>query len=233
MNFIALSRGKRVIYPITKYLMASPYSTKTTLSKAFRIETDSIGKISVPTDMYWGAQTQRSLTNFLIGDNQKERMPIPVIHAISIIKKAAAVVNHQQNKLTKHITDAVCKACDEIIEGKLDEHFPLVIWQTGSGTQTNMNVNEVVSNRAIEILGGILGSKEPVHPNDHVNMGQSSNDTFPTAMNIATAIQLTNTLLPSMHKLHDILHKKSVFWKDIVKVGRTHLQDATPITLGQ
>jgi fumarate hydratase, class II len=195
-----------------------------------RIEKDSIGSIEVPADRYWGAQTQRSLENFAIGI---ERMPIEVVHAMAMVKKAAARVNLSLGKLDRERCDAICQAADEIAAGKLDDHFPLVVWQTGSGTQTNMNVNEVISNRAIEILGGQRGSKEPVHPNDHVNMSQSSNDTFPTAMSIAAVVVIENLLLPELTRLGEVLEDRARAWDGLVKIGRTHLMDATPLTLGQ
>ena len=195
-----------------------------------RTEKDSLGSIEVPSNRYYGAQTQRSLNNFKIGDH---RFPREFIRAYGILKKAAATVNHGNGKLKSSIKDVIHKAVDEVIEGKLDDHFPLVVWQTGSGTQTNMNFNEVISNRAIEILGGLLGSKEPIHPNDHVNMSQSTNDTFPTAINIAAVESVTHNLIPSLQNLKKSLDKKSKKFKEIIKVGRTHLQDATPISLGQ
>ena len=195
-----------------------------------RIEKDSIGSIEVPADRYWGAQTQRSLQNFAIG---VERMPIEVVRAMAVVKKAAATVNADMGKLDSKLAAAIVEAATEVIDGKLDDHFPLVVWQTGSGTQTNMNVNEVISNRAIEILGGKRGSKDPVHPNDHVNMSQSSNDTFPTAMSIAGLVLIEDRLLPHMQRLADVLAEKGAAWQDIVKIGRTHLMDATPLTLGQ
>jgi len=200
------------------------------LDTTTRIETDSFGEIAVPSDKYWGAQTSRSLMNFKIGG---ETMPKPLIHALGTLKRAAATVNMQIAGLDKKIGDAIVAAATEVMEGKLDEHFPLVVWQTGSGTQTNMNANEVISNRAIEMLGGVMGSKKPVHPNDHVNMGQSSNDSFPTAMHIATAMEVVHKLVPAMQKLRNALNDKAQEFKDIVKIGRTHLQDATPLTLGQ
>ncbi|VDO19149.1 unnamed protein product [Heligmosomoides polygyrus] len=200
-------------------------------SSQIRKERDTFGELEVPADKYYGAQTARSKMNFKIG-GPEERMPLPVVHAFGILKKAAAMVNTEYG-LDKKLADAICKAADEVTEGKLDDHFPLVTWQTGSGTQSNMNVNEVISNRAIEILGGELGSKKPVHPNDHVNMSQSSNDTFPTAMHIAVAREINNRLLPALQKLHDSLHKKSVEFEHIIKIGRTHTQDAVPLTLGQ
>ena len=197
---------------------------------ASRNEFDSFGKIKVPDDKYWGAQTQRSIKNFKIG---KVNVPIELIHAIGIVKKSAAIVNQRFKDLDPKISKAIQKASDEVISGKLDDHFPLKVWQTGSGTQTNMNVNEVISNRAIEMLGGKLGSKKPVHPNDHVNMSQSTNDTFPTAMHIAIAIHSNKRLIPALLKLEKSLNKKVKQFKEIVKIGRTHLQDATPMTLGQ
>jgi len=195
-----------------------------------RTEKDSIGSIEVPADKYWGAQSQRSFQNFEIGT---EKMPIEVIRAQAMIKKAAARVNQRHGRLDEALSKAIQQAADEVIAGKLDDHFPLVVWQTGSGTQTNMNVNEVISNRAIEILGGEMGSKKPVHPNDHVNMSQSSNDTFPTAMSVATVIAIEDHTLPELRKLYTALDAKAQAWASIVKIGRTHLMDATPLTLGQ
>ncbi len=195
-----------------------------------RTETDTFGPIEVAADRYWGAQSERSRGNFRIGG---ERMPLPLIHALGIVKKAAATVNRRLGKLDDGLADAIVAAAEEVIAGKLDEHFPLVVWQTGSGTQSNMNANEVISNRAIEMLGGEMGSKQPVHPNDHVNMSQSSNDTFPTAMHIATGMETTARLLPAVDHLRAAIEEKSRQWKDIVKIGRTHTQDATPLTLGQ
>jgi fumarate hydratase, class II len=199
-----------------------------------RVETDSMGKIDVPADTYYGAQSARSLIHFDIGDGTWPRdvMPRQVIHAMAVLKKAAALVNHDLGKLDRERTELIVRAAEEVIEGKLDRHFPLRVWQTGSGTQTNMNVNEVISNRAIEIAGGQMGSKKPVHPNDHVNMSQSSNDTFPTAMHVAAAEAMT-AMLPAVERLRDALDVKAKAWAHIVKVGRTHLQDATPLTLGQ
>ncbi len=197
---------------------------------ATRTETDSFGPIGVPSEHYWGAQTQRSLQNFVIGG---ETLPLSFIHALGMVKKAAALANMKLAGLDSKIGNAIVKAAEEVINGKLDNEFPLVVWQTGSGTQTNMNVNEVIANRAIEMLGGEKGSKNPVHPNDHVNMGQSTNDGFPTAMHISTVLQLTNELIPALHHFHNALHQKAEAFKDIVKVGRTHLQDAVPVTLGQ
>ena len=195
-----------------------------------REETDAFGKISVANDRYWGAQTQRSLKNFKIGE---EKMPTPLIRALGVVKLAASSVNKDMGILPPKIANAIGKAASEIIKGKLDDHFPLVVWQTGSGTQSNMNANEVISNRAIEILGGKIGSKTPVHPNDHCNLSQSSNDTFPTAMHIAAAIEISNNLIPAMEKLSLSLENKSKEFNKIIKIGRTHLQDATPVTLGQ
>ncbi len=196
----------------------------------FRTETDSFGPIEVPADRYWGAQTQRSLRNFRIGG---DRMPLPVIHALGIVKKVAATLNAEYGRLDKRVAEAIVQAADEVIEGKLDDHFPLVVWQTGSGTQSNMNVNEVIANRANEILGAPLGAKDPVHPNDHVNMQQSSNDSFPTAMHIAAAREIHDRLIPGLEHLLAALEAKSNAFADIIKIGRTHLQDATPLTLGQ
>ena len=195
-----------------------------------RTEKDSLGPIEVPSDRYYGAQTQRSFENFKIGS---ERFPREFIRAYGILKKAAATVNHNFGNLDSKIMDAIHNAVEEVINGKLDDHFPLVVWQTGSGTQTNMNFNEVISNRAIEMLGGEMGSKSPVHPNDHVNMSQSTNDTFPTAINIAAVDSLHNQLMPAMKDLREALNKKSIEFKSIIKLGRTHLQDATPLSLGQ
>ena len=195
-----------------------------------RIETDTMGEVQVPTEAYYGAQTQRSRQNFKIGG---DRFPREMIRALGIVKKAAALTNVDLGKLDAKLAEAIASAADEVIDGKLDEHFPLVVWQTGSGTQTNMNANEVISNRAIEMLGGEMGSKKPVHPNDHVNKSQSSNDVFPTAMHVA-AVEVVNTrLLPMVERLRDCLKAKSEEFESIVKCGRTHLQDATPLTLGQ
>src|SRR5208282_95535 len=196
----------------------------------FRTESDSMGKIEVPANVYWGAQTQRSLLHFNIG---RDTMPPELIHAFGTLKKACALVNQDLGKLSAEKAKLIVQAADEVIAGKLDDQFPLRIWQTGSGTQTNMNVNEVISNRAIEIAGGEMGSKKPVHPNDHVNMSQSSNDTFPTAMNIAAAVNVKQRLIPAVTALRDAIARKSEEWRDIVKIGRTHMQDATPMTLGQ
>ncbi|MFC4271426.1 class II fumarate hydratase [Sneathiella chungangensis] len=197
---------------------------------AMRTETDTMGDVSVPADRYWGAQTERSFENFRIGT---EHLPVPLIRALGTQKKAAALSNQSLGRLESRLADAIVLAADEVINGDLLDHFPLVIWQTGSGTQSNMNTNEVIANRANEILGSPLGSKSPVHPNDHVNMGQSSNDSFPTAMSIAAAEQVTHHLLPALNHLYQALSEKSATFKDIVKIGRTHTQDAVPITLGQ
>ena len=197
---------------------------------ASRIESDSFGKVKVPADKYWGAQTERSLKYFKIG---KILVPLEIIRAIAVIKKAAAIVNFKSKSLEKKVSQAIIKAADEVIKGKFNDHFPLKVWQTGSGTQTNMNVNEVISNRAIEILGGKMGSKKPVHPNDHVNKSQSTNDTYPSAIHVAVAIDVNKKLLPSLKLLEKELAVKVNKFKNIVKIGRTHLQDATPLTLGQ
>jgi len=203
------------------------------MDQAYRIEADTFGELKVPAEKYYGAQTLRSVMNFPIGDRASERMPLPVIKAFGVLKKAAAEVNKEFG-LDPVLADAISQAADEVISGELyDDHFPLVIWQTGSGTQSNMNTNEVISNRAIELLGGELGSKTPVHPNDHVNKSQSSNDTYPTAMHIATAVEIHTVLLPGLKKLHDALDAKAKEFADIIKIGRTHTQDATPLTLGQ
>ncbi|GBD50066.1 class II fumarate hydratase [Methylopila sp. Yamaguchi] len=197
---------------------------------ATRTETDSFGPLEVPADKYWGAQTQRSLQNFKIGG---ETMPKPLVRALGVVKRAAALANKDLGVLKPELADPIAAAAQEVIDGKFDEHFPLVVWQTGSGTQSNMNANEVISNRAIEMLGGELGSKKPVHPNDHVNMSQSSNDTFPTAMHIAAAEEIENRLIPSLKHLEDALDAKAKAFEHIIKIGRTHTQDATPLTLGQ
>ena len=195
-----------------------------------RTETDSFGPLTVAADRYWGAQTQRSLGNFKIGD---ETMPAPLVRALGIIKKAAALTNIDLKNIEPKLGKAIAKAADEVIDGKLDDHFPLVVWQTGSGTQSNMNANEVISNRAIQQLRGKMGSKAPVHPNDHVNRSQSSNDTFPTAMHIAAVEQVHHALIPALKHLHKALDRKAKSWDRIIKIGRTHTQDATPLTLGQ
>ena len=197
---------------------------------ATRTETDSFGPLEVPADKYWGAQTQRSIINFPIG---WEKQPIAIVRALAIIKKACAEVNVAQGDLDPALGAAIQAAAQEMIDGRFDDNFPLAVWQTGSGTQSNMNANEVISNRAIEMLGGVMGSKKPVHPNDHVNMGQSSNDTFPTAMHVAIGMMARDVLLPGLAKLHAALIDKTVEFKDIIKIGRTHTQDATPLTLGQ
>ena len=195
-----------------------------------RTESDTMGPVEVPSDKYWGAQAQRSLGNFKIG---WERQPDPIVRGLGIVKKAACEANMALGKMPAELGGAIIKAADEVIEGKLNAHFPLVVWQTGSGTQSNMNANEVIANRAIEILGGVVGSKSPVHPNDHCNMSQSSNDTFPTAMHIACAEEVTHRLLPALRVLYNALNDKAEAWKSIIKIGRTHTQDATPVTLGQ
>jgi len=198
--------------------------------QTFRTETDTFGPIEVPTDRYWGAQAQRSLGNFKIG---WEKQPASIVRALGVVKRAAAEVNMELGRLDPKVGETIVKAAQEVIEGKLDEHFPLVVWQTGSGTQSNMNANEVISNRAIEMLGGEMGSKKPVHPNDHVNMSQSSNDTYPTAMHIACAEEINHRLIPALQKLRNALNDKAQAWAKIIKIGRTHTQDATPLTLGQ
>jgi fumarate hydratase class II len=195
-----------------------------------RTETDSFGPLEVPADKYWGAQTQRSIQNFPIG---WERQPVAIVRALGVVKKAAAAVNAEFGDLDENRAEAIRQAAQEVIDGHLDDHFPLVVWQTGSGTQSNMNANEVIANRAIEIMGGQIGSKNPVHPNDHCNMGQSSNDTFPTAMHVAIAMVARDTLLPGLRHLHKALVTKSEEFREIIKIGRTHTQDATPLTLGQ
>ena len=205
-------------------------STTASRSNSTRTETDSFGPIDVPADRYWGAQTERSRQNFKIG---QDRMPMPIVHALGIVKLAAAETNRELGLLDARRAGAIIRAAREVIEGKLDDHFPLVVWQTGSGTQTNMNLNEVIANRANELLGGKLGAKEPVHPNDHVNMSQSSNDSFPTAMHIAAATGILGHLVPALSELHRELRRKEKAFARIVKIGRTHTQDATPLTLGQ
>jgi fumarate hydratase class II len=194
---------------------------------ATRTETDSFGPLEVPADKYWGAQTQRSILNFPIG---WEKQPVAIVRALGVIKKACAMANTKSGKLPADIGEAMQAAAQEVIDGKLDDNFPLVVWQTGSGTQSNMNSNEVIANRAIEMLGGEIGSKSPVHPNDHCNMGQSSNDTFPTAMHIATAMTARDVLLPGLKKLHAALEAKTAEFEGIIKIGRTHTMDATPLT---
>ena len=195
-----------------------------------REEFDSMGKVKVPADRYWGAQTQRSLQHFSIGD---DRMPKAVYHAYGYVKKACALVNHEAGRLPEWKAAAIVRAADETISGKLDDNYPLYVWQTGSGTQSNMNVNEVISNRAIQLLGGVLGTQHPVGPNDDVNMGQSSNDTFPTAMHIAAVFALDEQLLPKVRELGETIERKAESWMDVVKIGRTHLEDAVPLTVGQ
>ena len=207
--------------------MSHPASSSKSLT---RTETDSMGAIEVPADRYYGAQTARSLIHFNIG---RDTMPPELIRAFGILKKAAALVNQDLGKLSAEKTKLIVQAADEVIEGKLDAHFPLHVWQTGSGTQTNMNANEVISNRAIELAGGVMGSKKPVHPNDDVNMSQSSNDTFPAAMHVAAATQVVEVLIPAVKKLRDALQAKAKEFESVVKIGRTHLQDATPLTVGQ
>ncbi len=209
-----------------------PRMTETTRG-ATRTETDSMGAVDVPADRYWGAQTQRSLHHFAIGDPDAERMPREVVHAMGALKLACAQENDAAGRLPEGTGALISQAAQEVAEGQLDDHFPLFIWQTGSGTQSNMNANEVIANRAIELAGGVLGSKDPVHPNDHVNKSQSSNDTFPTAMHIASATVIVDGLLPSVQRLRDELAARASDFEDIVKIGRTHLQDAVPLTLGQ
>ncbi len=196
----------------------------------YRIETDTMGEVSVSADRYWGAQTQRSIQNFRIGT---QKMPLEVVHAFGVLKKAAALTNHECGVMSENKAEVISQVCDEIIAGQLDDHFPLVVWQTGSGTQSNMNVNEVIANRAIEILGGEMGSKTPIHPNDDVNKSQSSNDTFPTAMHIAAYKLIIENTLPGLRRLQQALNEKATAFKPIVKIGRTHLMDATPLRLGQ
>jgi len=201
-----------------------------TTPHATRTETDSFGSIEVPADRYWGAQSQRSLDNFKIG---WERQPIALVRALGVVKRAAAETNMALGRLDPTLCRAIAAAAQEVIDGRLDDHFPLVVWQTGSGTQTNMNANEVIANRAIQMLGGTMGSKTPVHPNDHVNLSQSSNDCFPSAMHVACTTEITHRLLPALHQLRDALDNKAQQWASIIKIGRTHTQDATPLTLGQ
>ena len=228
--------GKRLTGRTVRSVLAAPALSLVILiatapaNAQGRIETDSMGPIEVPADKYWGAQTQRSLENFRIGT---ERIPEPVIRALGLVKKTAAIVNVRLGELDPALGEAIVDAADEVIKGDLSDHFPLVVWQTGSGTHTNMNANEVIANRAIEILGGEIGSKTPIHPNDHVNRGQSSNDTIPTAMHIAAVFEIHNGLLPALRHLRDALATKSQEFSGVVKIGRTHLQDATPLTLGQ
>jgi fumarate hydratase class II len=205
-------------------------STTPSPAKPTRTETDSFGPIEVPADRYWGAQTERSRQNFRIG---QDRMPIAIVHALGIVKLAAVETNRELGLIDARRANVIARAAREVIEGRLDDHFPLVVWQTGSGTQTNMNLNEVIANRANELLGGELGAKKPVHPNDHVNMSQSSNDSFPTAMHIAAAMRIAADLIPALSELHRALRRKEKAFAKIVKIGRTHTQDATPLTLGQ
>jgi fumarate hydratase class II len=207
-----------------------PAKTGPARNNLTRVETDSFGPIDVAADRYWGAQTERSRRNFRIG---QERMPMAIVHALGLVKLAAAQTNRELGLLDKRRASAIMRAAREVIDGKLDEHFPLVVWQTGSGTQTNMNLNEVIANRANELLGGELGAKKPVHPNDHVNMSQSSNDSFPTAMHVAAAIRINSDLIPALGELYRALRRKEKEFAKIVKIGRTHTQDATPLTLGQ
>jgi len=216
--------------PSHNYLFTMSHESLSFDPATQRLESDTMGQIAVNKDCYWGAQTARSLIHFNIGF---DTLPREMIYALGVLKKACALANHELGKLSKEKCDLICSAADEVISGKLDAHFPLRIWQTGSGTQSNMNANEVISNRAIEMAGGQMGSKNPIHPNDDVNMSQSSNDTFPTAMNIAAAMRVKNDLLPAVKKLRDTLAQKAEAFAGIVKIGRTHLQDATPLTLGQ
>src|SRR2546423_537738 len=204
--------------------------TEPTAKQQVRIESDSMGEIEVPADVYWGAQTARSLLHFNIG---RDLMPPELIRAFGILKKAAALVNQDLGKLSEDKARLIAQAADEVIAGQLNEQFPLRVWQTGSGTQTNMNVNEVIANRAIEMAGGVMGSKKPIHPNDHVNMSQSSNDTFPAAMHIAAAMRVHNDLIPAIEQIHNAIMAKAREFANVVKIGRTHLQDATPLTVGQ
>src|SRR5215212_8094644 len=213
--------------------MAARHHRKEPAMTEYRSETDSMGAIDVESSKYWGAQTERSIHHFSIGWPGVDRMPLEVVHAIGILKKAAAQANMELGRLDASVGDLIVAAANEVIDGSLDDHFPLYVWQTGSGTQSNMNGNEVISNRAIEMAGGELGSKTPVHPNDHVNMSQSSNDTFPTAMHIAGAMVIRDRLLPQVRALRDALEEKSRQYADIVKIGRTHLQDAVPLQLGE
>ena len=212
-------------------LSGTNYTPGTLLDNGiWRVEFDSMGQVKVPADRLWGAQTQRSLIHFSIGN---DRMPVEVYHAYGFVKKAAAIVNQRLGRLPKEKTDLIVKVADEVIGGRLDDNFPLYVWQTGSGTQSNMNVNEVISNRAIQMAGGVIGSQQPVHPNDHVNMSQSSNDTFPTAMHIAAVKEIKETLLPKVRSLQKELEAKARQWQNVVKIGRTHLEDAVPLTVGQ
>merc|ERR1712020_264399 len=233
VNLLRSVVSKKSNLLVNNFGSSRSFKTMTRMEQAYRVEADTFGELQVPAEKYYGAQTLRSVMNFPIGDRASERMPMPVIKAFGVLKKAAAQAN-QEFGLDPTVAKAICEAADEVISGKLyDDHFPLVIWQTGSGTQSNMNTNEVIANRAIEILGGTLGSKSPVHPNDHVNMSQSSNDTYPTAMHIAVAVEIHNVLIPGLEKLHDALDAKAKEYENIIKIGRTHTQDATPLTLGQ
>jgi fumarate hydratase class II len=225
----ALVSGRAPCYGDGELENAGAERLPMTASKT-RTESDTLGPIEVPADRYWGAQAQRSLANFKIG---WEKQPAPIIRALGIVKRAAAETNMALGRLDRRIGEAIVLAAQDVIEGKLDDHFPLVVWQTGSGTQSNMNANEVISNRAIEIMGGEMGSKKPVHPNDHVNMSQSSNDTYPTAMYIACVEEIDHRLLPALQLLRNALNDKAQAWRSIIKIGRTHTQDATPLTLGQ
>lgn len=224
-------RSRSFFHPKMSSAESREFGTSSSVG-GVRVESDTMGKLEVANDVYWGCQTQRSLMNFKIG-GASARMPIEIIHAFGILKKCAAKVNMSYGVMPKDLGSKIVEVGDEVISGKLDSHFPLVIFQTGSGTQTNMNVNEVISNRAIQLMGGAMGSKKPVHPNDHVNMGMSSNDSFPTAMHIASALMLTRTTLPGLRHLKASLEKKQAEFSDIIKIGRTHTQDATPMTLGQ
>jgi len=217
---------------IPAQMRGAPSSASAASAVGVRVESDTMGKVEVANDVYWGAQTQRSLENFKIG-GPSARMPLEVVHAFGVLKKCAAKVNMGYGVMPRELGERIVQVGDEVISGKLDAHFPLVIFQTGSGTQTNMNVNEVISNRAIQLMGGVMGSKKPVHPNDHVNMGMSSNDSFPTAMHIAACLVLSRTTLPGLRHLRAALAKKQAEFADIIKIGRTHTQDATPMTLGQ
>ncbi|KAI0785972.1 fumarate hydratase [Abortiporus biennis] len=230
MSSVRLARSKFV--DAQRVVAPRQFSTSAIMmEQKYRTERDTFGELQVPADRYWGAQTQRSLQNFDIG-GPTERLPPPLIKAFGVLKKAASIVNVGYG-LDPKVGSAIQKAADDVIAGKLTDHFPLVVFQTGSGTQSNMNANEVISNRAIELLGGELGSKKPVHPNDHVNMSQSSNDTFPTAMHVAAVTEIHHSLIPALQELHDALEQKSKEFEHIIKIGRTHLQDATPLTLGQ
>jgi fumarate hydratase class II len=227
----AFHKGEFMSYVEDTQITDGHYRPGTILDNAkWRVEADSMGQVKVPADRLWGAQTQRSLIHFSIGD---DHMPIAVYRAYGYVKKAAALVNERLGKLAKDKAELIVKCADEVIAGKLDEHFPLYVWQTGSGTQSNMNVNEVIANRAIQMAGGTLGTEEPVHPNDHVNMSQSSNDTFPTAMNIAAVKEIKEVLLPKVNALLTAMDDKANQWRHIVKIGRTHLEDAVPLTVGQ